>query len=195
MNDLRDRGAIELRVVDPEAAPGPKASPVAEDAATLVADLVGIAIAESLGESSPAVSSLKEIVDRLRPGVLERIQLLRQRWGSWEGLFAVPPDTLLWILHELGPLVTDLLVRVGERAWDRLHNGDIDQQLVESVFQSETSTFEVHFPSGKVLSLTRVRTGTKARFHHQVRRQTKVLSGPGPQTVKGRKGRKPRRRK
>lgn len=195
MDELKDLEAIELRVVSPDAAPGATGSPIAEDAATLVAAIVGIAVAESLGESSPTdVSSLKGIVDRLRPGVLERIQLLHQNWGSWEGLFAVPPDTLLWILHELGPLASDLLVRVGERAWDRLHSGDIDHELVELVFQSQTSSFEVHFPNGKVLGLTRVRTQTKERFHHQVRTQTKVSGGPAPGPTRGRKGRKPRRK-
>jgi hypothetical protein len=196
VDELRDFEAIELRVVSPDAAPAPQGSPVAEDAANPVADVVAVAVAESLGElSPPALTSLKVIVDGLRPGVLERIQLLRQEWGSWEGLFAVPPDTLLWILHELGPLATDLLVRVGERVWDRLRSGEIDHELVEQVFESQRSTFEVHFPSGRVLGLTRVNTRTKQRFHHQVRRQTKASRSPGPAPTTGRKGRKPRRRK
>lgn len=194
--DSAQSAPIELLVRSREdqlRAPSPDDRLLVTAASELIADVVIVAVVEALDDENARLRDLPH--QSLRYAVSEHIRLIRHGWGSWEALFAVPPDTVVWAIHEINQAIpAALIVRVGERAINRLRSGDVDRDLIEGELVERESTFDLYFPNGKsFLEIRRRSSRTRYRGRQIVKAQTK---GAPTRTVRtyGRKGRKPKRK-
>jgi len=165
-----------------------------EEATNVIIDVVAVAAIQAAGEAAPTTLTTKPltaILESLRRGIRSGIRLERHQWGSWEALFVVPPDTIVWAVHEIGiPIGAALAVRLGEDIWQRLRGGQIDSRLVDDLVSDHSFDFEVYFPGGTSIAVR--------RKSHQERHISKVRTPERTKTVsnyshpKRRRGRKRR---
>jgi hypothetical protein len=185
---------IELRVRSDEAQLGATIDddgPLVAAAYELVADVVIVAVTEALGDVSAPSREVSH--STVRSILISRIRLRQHAWGSWEALFALPPDTVVWAVQELGlALAADTIVRVSERALTRLRNGDIDRDLLESELVERDSTLDLYFPNGK--PLLKVRRRSRRTVVRTVQKAQTRSMRRGTARPTGRKGRKPKRK-
>ncbi len=170
------------------------------EAVQLTADVASSALIQTLVEhSSVHLDTPEAVATRLRPGLVDRIEVENHGWGSWEALLAVPPDAIVWAAHEVGvPIGAAIAVRIGElglhdlteRVLNRLRTGTVDTELIEITHRERRFDLDILFPQGTVLRVRRTTIHRKERTR-SLQKQAEHHIAPGVKRRKrrGKRGR------